>query len=138
MEQFLKACNFITISLFWFYKVFIYNRFVGRLCNGFVSNVSPFDRYGSCSDCTFTLVVACISPNVVTSPGTVLNGNSVKTKFYKTPSPYFIVLASSVTTMEAKAIEFHRIVHTGICVWLVHKHGKGVRKIGYCKCICKV
>ena len=33
----------------------------------------------------------------------------MKTKLYKTPSPYFILLASTVTTMEFKAIEFHRI-----------------------------
>ena len=31
-------------------------------------------------------------------------------QLYYTPRPYFIVLASSVTTMEVKAIEFHRIV----------------------------
>ena len=30
-------------------------------------------------------------------------------KVNKTPLPYFIVLASSVTIMEVKAIEFHRI-----------------------------
>ena len=45
----------------------------------------------------------------MTSPETVLNGNSGKRKLYKTPPPYFIVLASSVTTMEVKAIEFYRI-----------------------------
>ena len=47
--------------------------------------------------------------NAVTSPENVLNGNSVKTKLYMTPLPYFIVWASSVTTMEVKAIQFHRI-----------------------------
>ena len=45
----------------------------------------------------------------MTSPETVLNGNSVKTKLYNTPPPYLIVLASSVTTMEVKAIEFPRM-----------------------------
>ena len=41
--------------------------------------------------------------NAVTSPDTVSNGNSVKTKLYKTPPPYFIVLASSVKILEFKA-----------------------------------
>ena len=41
--------------------------------------------------------------------GNRLNGSSVTTKLHKTPPPYFIVLDSSVTTMEVKAIEFHRI-----------------------------
>ena len=45
----------------------------------------------------------------MTSPETVLNGNSVKTKLYNTPPPYVIVLASSVKILEVKAIEFHRI-----------------------------
>ena len=48
------------------------------------------------------------SVNAVTSPETVLNGNSVKTMLYKTP--YFILLASSVKTLEVKAIECHIIV----------------------------
>ena len=34
--------------------------------------------------------------------------HSVKTRLYKTPHPYFIVLASSVKTNEVKVIEFHR------------------------------
>ena len=32
-----------------------------------------------------------------------------ETKLYKTPLAYFIVSASSLTTFEVKAIEFHRI-----------------------------
>ena len=44
--------------------------------------------------------------------GNHLNENSVKTKLYKTPPQYFIVVASSVTTMEVKAIELHRIILT--------------------------
>ena len=39
--------------------------------------------------------------NAVTSPETVLNANSVKTKLYN--NPYFIVLASSVKILEVKA-----------------------------------
>ena len=35
--------------------------------------------------------------------------HSVKTRLYKTPPPYYIVLASSVKTKEVKVIEFHRI-----------------------------
>ena len=35
--------------------------------------------------------------------------HSVKKRLYKTPPPYFIVLASSVKTNEVKVIEFHRI-----------------------------
>ena len=35
--------------------------------------------------------------------------NSVKTRLYKTPPPYFIVLASLVKTNEVKVIEFHTI-----------------------------
>ena len=35
--------------------------------------------------------------------------HSVKTRLYKTPPPYFIVLASSVKIKEVKVIEFHRI-----------------------------
>ena len=35
--------------------------------------------------------------------------HSVKTRFYKNPPPYFIVLASSVKTNEVEAIEFRRI-----------------------------
>ena len=38
--------------------------------------------------------------SAVTSPETVLNGSSVKTKLCNTPPTYFIVLASSVTTIE--------------------------------------
>ena len=47
----------------------------------------------------------------MTSPQTVLNGNSVKTKLYNTPPPppYFLVLSSSVNISEVKAIESHRI-----------------------------
>ena len=45
--------------------------------------------------------------NAVTSPETVLNGSSVARMLYTTPSPYFIVLASSVKTKEGKVIEFH-------------------------------
>ena len=33
----------------------------------------------------------------------------MKTRLYKTPPPYFIVLASSVKTKDVKVIEFHRI-----------------------------
>ena len=33
----------------------------------------------------------------------------MKIKLYKTPPPYSIVLANSGTTMEVKAIEFHRM-----------------------------
>ena len=47
--------------------------------------------------------------HAVTSPETVLNANSVKTKLYNTPSPYFIVLASSIKISDVKAIEFHRV-----------------------------
>ena len=47
--------------------------------------------------------------------GNRLEWNSVKKKLYKTPPPYFIVLASSGTTMEVKAIEFHRI-----CCFSIH------------------
>ena len=36
--------------------------------------------------------------------------HSVKTKLYKNPPSYFIVLASSVETKEDEAIVFHRIV----------------------------
>ena len=36
--------------------------------------------------------------------------HSVKTRSYKNPPPYFIVLASSVKTKEVEVIEFHRIV----------------------------
>ena len=32
-----------------------------------------------------------------------------KQRYVRPPPPYLIVLASSVTTMEVKAIEFHRI-----------------------------
>ena len=35
--------------------------------------------------------------------------HSVKTRLYKTPPIYFIVLASSVKTKEVKVIQFHRI-----------------------------
>ena len=35
--------------------------------------------------------------------------HSVKTRLYKNPPPYFIVLASSVKTKEVEVIEFHRI-----------------------------
>ena len=35
--------------------------------------------------------------------------HSVKTRLYKNPPPYFIVLASSVETKEVEVIEFHRI-----------------------------
>ena len=35
--------------------------------------------------------------------------HSVKTRLYKTPPPYFIVVASSVKTKVVKVIEFHRI-----------------------------
>ena len=52
--------------------------------------------------------------NAVTSPKTVLNGNSVKTKLYKTHPLYSIVLASLVTAIEVKAIEFHRIGPIGM------------------------
>ena len=49
-------------------------------------------------------------PEVLTlSPETLLNGYSVKAILYKTPSPYFIGLASSVKTLEVKAIELHII-----------------------------
>ena len=46
-----------------------------------------------------------------------------KSSYVRPPPPYFIVLASSVTTMEAKAIEFHiigllptNLRYPGICV----------------------
>ena len=35
--------------------------------------------------------------------------HSKKTRSYKNPPPYFIVLASSVKTKEVEVIEFHRI-----------------------------
>ena len=35
--------------------------------------------------------------------------HSVKTRLYKNPPPYFIVLASSVKTKEVEVIEFHKI-----------------------------
>ena len=37
--------------------------------NGFVSNVSSFDGYGSRSDCTFTVLVACVSPYCIADSG---------------------------------------------------------------------
>ena len=40
---------------------------------------------------------------------TFQRSNSVETRLYKSPPPYFIVLASSVETKEVKVIEFHRI-----------------------------
>ena len=43
--------------------------------------------------------------NEVTSPETVLNGNSVTTMLYKTLPPYFIALARSMKTEEVKDIE---------------------------------
>ena len=48
--------------------------------------------------------------NKMTSPETVLNGVSVKTKLCNTPPLYFIVLTSSVKILEVKAIEFHKSV----------------------------
>ena len=50
-----------------------------------------------------------LSKYAVTSPDTVSNGYSVKIMLSKTPPQYFIVLASSVKTLEVKAIEFHWI-----------------------------
>ena len=35
--------------------------------------------------------------------------HSMKTRLYKNPPPYFIVLASSVKTKEVEVIDFHRI-----------------------------
>ena len=51
-----------------------------------------------------------IMSNAVSSPETVLNWNTVKKSYIRDPPPpYFIVLGSSVTIMEVKAIEFHII-----------------------------
>ena len=41
-------------------------------------------------------------------------GTRWKQSYIRPPLPYFIVLASSVTTMEVKAIEFHRIAHKAL------------------------
>ena len=47
--------------------------------------------------------------NQVTSLETLVNGYSVKRIYIRPSSPYFIVLAGSVKTLEVKDIEFHRI-----------------------------
>ena len=44
--------------------------------------------------------------STVTSSETLLNGYSM---LYKTPSPYFIVLANPMQILQVKAMEFHRI-----------------------------
>ena len=58
------------------------------------------------------------------SPDTVLNGNSVKIKLYNTPPLYFIILASSVKILDAKAIEFHRITVVRCILALHYEHRK--------------
>ena len=59
----------------------------------------------------------------MTSPETVLNGNSVKTKLYNTLPPYLIVLANSVTTLKVKAVVFH-IIH--VCMAWPNKSNSAV------------
>ena len=60
----------------------------------------------------------------VTSPETLFNDYSVKSMLYKTPPPYFILLAIPVKTLEVKAIEFHIIGKRGqYAAW--HKAGRG-------------
>ena len=52
----------------------------------------------------------------------------MKTRLYKNPHSYFIVLASSVKTKEVEVIEFHRIISDGLPV---REHGKGVGVMGW-------
>ena len=54
--------------------------------------------------------------------------HSVKTRLYKNPPPYFIVLASSVKTKEVEVIEFHRIVN-GIKSWKYIVNSQGNKAV---------
>ena len=70
----------------------------------------PYVGYERLHQCLYVIGTYSILWNAVTSPETVLNGNSVETKYIRLPPTYVIVLASSVTTMEVKAIDFYKIL----------------------------